>query len=65
MVFSVSAKVVGILSVSKFVFGSIPVLGGSHFFCENQPVPVLTSCYDNLISSLIYIYIYIYRAGKN
>ncbi len=36
------------------------MLGGSHFFCENQPVPVLTSCYDNLIGSLIYIYIYIY-----
>ncbi len=33
----------------------IPVLGGSHF-CGNRRVPVLTSCYENLIGSLIYLY---------
>jgi hypothetical protein len=32
------------------------VLDGSHFFWgENQLVPVLTLCYENLISSHIYI----------
>ncbi len=38
----------------------VQVLGGFHFFCENRLVPVLTLCYENLISYLIYIYIYIY-----
>jgi len=32
------------------------------FFCENQLVLVFTLCYENLISSLIYIYIY--RVGE-
>jgi hypothetical protein len=36
------------------------VLGGSHKNCESPPVPVLTSCYKNLIGTHIYIYIYIY-----
>jgi hypothetical protein len=37
-----------------------PVLGGSHIHCENWPVPVFASCYENPIGSYIYIYIYIY-----
>jgi len=41
----------------------VQVLGGFHFFCENRLVPVLTLCYENLISYLIYIYIY--WAGEN
>jgi len=30
------------------------MLGGSHFFCENRSVPVLTLCYENLIGSLVF-----------
>jgi hypothetical protein len=41
------------------------VLGGSHKNCENQPVPVLTSCYENLIDTLhIYIYVTLVRSNQ-
>jgi hypothetical protein len=32
------------------------MLGGRHFFVKNRLVPLLTSCYENLIGSLIYIF---------
>jgi hypothetical protein len=41
-----------------------PVLGGSHIHCENWPVPVFASCYENPIGSYIYIYIYLFT-GEN
>jgi hypothetical protein len=37
------------------------MLGGSHFFGENWLVFVFTSCYENLIGSLIFIF----WAGEN
>ncbi len=36
-------------------------VGWFSLFCENQLVPVLTSCYENLINSLIYFF----WAGEN
>ncbi len=35
----------------------VTVLGGSHFFYENQLVPVLTSRYENLIDSFTYFFL--------
>jgi hypothetical protein len=35
------------------------------FWGENRPVRVLSWCYENLIGSLMYIYIYIFWAGED
>jgi hypothetical protein len=47
--------------IEKIPMKLIPNVGRFSFFCENWPIPVLTSCHENLINFLIYVYFWVGR----